>query len=68
MPGVERLFQGVEYDACMGSPRCPPANDAAGGGVDDEGHAALADLAWCGDDAAMKALAGVSEPTEKERR
>jgi CBS domain-containing protein len=32
------------------------------------GFVALADLARCGVDVAMKALAGVSEPTEKERR
>lgn len=36
-PVMERLFQGIENEAGMGGPARPPADDATGIGVDDEG-------------------------------
>jgi hypothetical protein len=36
-PIIERLFQGIEDKAGLGRSRDPPANDAAGEGVDDKG-------------------------------
>ena len=36
-PRMKRLFQGVENKAGMGCPAHPPADDAAGIGVDDKG-------------------------------
>jgi hypothetical protein len=40
---MQRLFQGIEDKACMSRPRDPPADNAAGEDVDDEGdvHKAL---------------------------
>ena len=37
-PVVERLFQGIEDKAGLGRSRNPPADDAAGEGIDDEGN------------------------------
>jgi hypothetical protein len=37
-PIVERLFQGIENEARMRRPACPPADDAAGIGINDKGH------------------------------
>ena len=36
-PRMKRLFQGIENKAGMGCPAHPPADDAAGIGVDDKG-------------------------------
>ncbi len=36
-PVMKRLFQGIENEASMGGPARPPADDATGIGVDDEG-------------------------------
>ena len=37
-PFVHGLFQSIENEARMRGPAHPPADDAAGIGVDDEGH------------------------------
>jgi hypothetical protein len=37
-PIVQRLFQGIEDEARMRGAADPPANDAAGKGVDDKRH------------------------------
>ena len=34
---VERLFESIEHKASLGRSRHPPADDAAGEGIDDEG-------------------------------
>jgi len=46
-PIMERLLQRVEDEACMRRPAHPPADDAAGEGVDDEGH--VNETLPCGD-------------------
>ena len=35
---VQRLLQGIEDEVRLRRPRHPPADDAAGEDVDDEGH------------------------------
>ena len=37
-PIMEGLLQSIEHEAGMRGPRDPPADDAAGIGIDDEGH------------------------------
>ena len=37
-PIMKRLVEGIEHKARMGSPACPTTDDAAGEGIDDEGH------------------------------
>ena len=37
LPGMQRLLQGIEDEARFRAPRHPPADDAPGIGVDDEG-------------------------------
>jgi hypothetical protein len=38
LPLMNGLFQGIEHEPGMGRAADPPADDAAGEGVDDEGH------------------------------
>ena len=38
---VQSLLQGIEHEAGMRRPADPPADDAAGIGVDHEGHVSI---------------------------
>jgi hypothetical protein len=37
-PIMKRLVEGIEHKARMGSPACPPTDDTASEGIDDESH------------------------------
>ena len=56
---VQRLLQGIEDEVRMRRPRHPPADDAAGEDVDDEGHV---------DEALPGRHVGVSRPEELHLR
>ena len=38
LPGMYRLFQGIQNEACMGRAAHPPSDDPACEGIDHEGH------------------------------
>lgn len=37
-PIMKRLVEGIEHKARMGRSACPPTDDTAGEGINDEGH------------------------------
>jgi len=37
-PIMKCLVEGIEHKARVGSPACPPTDDPAGEGINDEGH------------------------------
>lgn len=37
-PIMKRLVEGIEHEAGMSRPACPPTDDTAGEGINDKGH------------------------------